>query len=245
MSPTRPTIALLTGWLVLGLVASFEPALTPVWAWAGGALAIVATVDGIAAVRLRPPRVSRRVAPALSVGVPTRIELTIENPGARTLRLEITDHPPAHARTAGLPIALQVQPGRRVECAYRIWAGERGDHRFEPAEVRLRSPLGLWHASRRCGVASDVRAYPNFRAAVGYELLAAENRIGALGIRRRRRRGEGLEFHQLREYRASDSLRQIDWKATSRLQRTGARRRHLRGRHAGARSQLQATPARP
>ena len=32
----------------------------------------------------------------------------------------------------------------------------------------------------------------------------------------RRRRGEGLEFHQLREYREGDSQRQIDWKATSR-----------------------------
>jgi uncharacterized protein (DUF58 family) len=38
-------------------------------------------------------------------------------------------------------------------------------------------------------------------------------------VRQRQRRGQGLEFHQLREFREGDSLRQIDWKATAR-QRT-------------------------
>jgi uncharacterized protein (DUF58 family) len=33
------------------------------------------------------------------------------------------------------------------------------------------------------------------------------------------RRGEGIEFHQLREYRDGDSLRAIDWKATARMNR--------------------------
>jgi len=65
--------------------------------------------------------------------------------------------------------------------------------------------------------------YPNFRAVSRYELLAAANRTGGLGIRRRPRRGEGLEFHQLREYREGDTLRQIDWKATARLRRAISR----------------------
>ncbi|MCY1418030.1 hypothetical protein D9M71_335760 [compost metagenome] len=37
-----------------------------------------------------------------------------------------------------------------------------------------------------------------------------------LGVRQQPRRGQGLEFHQLREFREGDSLRQIDWKATAR-----------------------------
>jgi uncharacterized protein (DUF58 family) len=65
--------------------------------------------------------------------------------------------------------------------------------------------------------------YPNFRAVSRYSLLAAANRAGELGVRRRPRRGEGLEFHQLREYRQGDSLRQIDWKATARLRRAVSR----------------------
>ena len=34
-----------------------------------------------------------------------------------------------------------------------------------------------------------------------------------LGVHMQRRRGEGTEFFQLREYREGDSIRQIDWKA--------------------------------
>jgi Uncharacterized conserved protein (some members contain a von Willebrand factor type A (vWA) domain) len=46
-----------------------------------------------------------------------------------------------------------------------------------------------------------------------------DNWLSQLGVRQRQRRGLGLEFHQLREFREGDSLRQIDWKATAR-QRT-------------------------
>jgi uncharacterized protein (DUF58 family) len=46
-----------------------------------------------------------------------------------------------------------------------------------------------------------------------------DNWLSQLGVRQRQRRGQGLEFHQLREFREGDSLRQIDWKATAR-QRT-------------------------
>ena len=35
----------------------------------------------------------------------------------------------------------------------------------------------------------------------------------------RQRRGEGSDFHQLREYRTGDAMRQIDWKASSRYRR--------------------------
>jgi uncharacterized protein (DUF58 family) len=211
VNPSRPTHA---------------PRLTPA-APALGALAAVLALAGAAdaiEVRRRPaPRVERDVPHAVSVGVGTRVGLRVENDSARPLALELSDHHPAEARTEGLPIALQLAPGARAECDYLLWPLERGDHRFEPVEVRIGSRLGLWRCQRRCGEAFAVRAYPNFRAAVGYELLAAENRVGALGIRRRRRRGEGLEFHQLREYRAGDSLRQIDWKATARVQRAFSR----------------------
>lgn len=59
--------------------------------------------------------------------------------------------------------------------------------------------------------------YPNFAAISQYALLATQNHLSQLGIRKIRRRGEGMDFNQLREYREGDSLRQIDWKATSRL----------------------------
>ena len=223
MTPSPRALVVLGLWLVLGVAASFDARLEPAWGALGLALLAVALVDGILA-RLRPlPRVERELPAALSLGVVTHVRLRIENPDRRPLELELMDHHPQESVVTGLPIELRVPANSHAECEYRLRPIARGDHVFEPVEVRFASPLGLWRRQGRCGSRFAVRVYPNFRAAVGYELLAAEDRVGALGIRRRRRRGEGLEFHQLREYRAGDSLRQIDWKATVRVQRTISR----------------------
>jgi uncharacterized protein (DUF58 family) len=65
--------------------------------------------------------------------------------------------------------------------------------------------------------------YPNFRALARYTLLATDNRLSQIGVLQVRRRGEGTEFHQLREYRQGDPQRAIDWKATARTARLIAR----------------------
>jgi len=68
-----------------------------------------------------------------------------------------------------------------------------------------------------------VRVYPNFAEISHYTLLAASDRLAQIGVRRLQRRGSGAEFHQQREYRRGDTLRQIDWKATSRTRKLIAR----------------------
>jgi uncharacterized protein (DUF58 family) len=61
--------------------------------------------------------------------------------------------------------------------------------------------------------------FPNFREIGRYALLATDNQLSQMGIHRRQRRGEGIDFNQLREYRTGDALRQIDWKASARYRR--------------------------
>jgi len=62
-----------------------------------------------------------------------------------------------------------------------------------------------------------VRVYPNFAAVSKYALLATEERLSQIGVLKQRRRGQGSEFHQLREYRQGDALRQVDWRASARV----------------------------
>jgi uncharacterized protein (DUF58 family) len=71
----------------------------------------------------------------------------------------------------------------------------------------------------RAGPAQAVKVYPDFAPMKKYALLAGGQRLERLGIHHRRRRGQGSEFHQLREYRDGDSLRQLDWKATARMRK--------------------------
>ncbi|MEE4251148.1 MAG: DUF58 domain-containing protein, partial [Alcanivoracaceae bacterium] len=69
---------------------------------------------------------------------------------------------------------------------------------------------------RRISAASTVPVYPDFSMLSGNSLLAQQDSRLDAGHRLQQRRGEGMEFHQLREYRAGDALRQIDWKASAR-----------------------------
>ena len=86
---------------------------------------------------------------------------------------------------------------------------------FGPIELRVRSPLGLAARARR-GRRSDAPRVSELRGDHEYALLATDHRLSQIGVLQRQRRGEGLDFHQLREYREGDTQRQIDWKATSR-----------------------------
>jgi len=223
VSPERRLLAVAGAWLALALGAAREPRALPVWFGAGAAAALVALADGLALQRRGPFEVVRTVPSSLAVGVAQRAELAVTNRDRRAVALTVFDHHPANLAVRGLPRQLEVAPGERAAFDYELRPLARGRARFEQAELVVRSRLGLWRRRLFAGASQEVRVYPNFRAVARYELLAAENRTGELGIRRRPRRGEGLEFHQLREYREGDSLRQVDWKATARLRRAVSR----------------------
>ena len=193
------------------------------WLMLAAAAALVAALDLVSGLRLPQPAVARRLPASLALGVRIDVALRVANPSARRLRLEVHDHHPASFEAEGLPRALSLAPLEWTEIVYQARPVARGEVRFGATELRLDSPLGLWQMTRRTSNETAVRVYPNFRALAKYTLLATDNRLSQIGVLQVRRRGEGMEFHQLREYRQGDSQRAIDWKATSRTARLIAR----------------------
>jgi uncharacterized protein (DUF58 family) len=135
----------------------------------------------------------------------------------------VHDHYPASFECQGMPRRVSLKPREWTDLAYGARPLARGETAFAPAELRIFSPFGLWQITRRAGEAMPARVYPNFRALARYTLLATDNRLSQIGVLQVRRRGEGMEFHQLREYREGDPPRAIDWKATARTARLIAR----------------------
>ncbi len=211
------------GLLAAAVLAAALPALGTAWAVLAAAAGLVAVFDALAALRLPAPGVERRVPHSLALGVRFEIALRAANASARTLRVELNDLHPASFECEGLPSALALAPGEWRETRYQARALARGTVEFGATELRLASPLGLWQVARRAGASAAARVFPNFRALARYTLLATDNRLSQIGVLQVRRRGEGMEFHQLREYRQGDSQRAIDWKATARTARLIAR----------------------
>jgi uncharacterized protein (DUF58 family) len=221
-----PSARLLWAVLVLAAIAiavSIFPEFQVPWTAVAAGFLILALVDAFAGQRLPAPALVRRVPAALALGVRSEVRLRVANAAGLRVRFELHDHHPPTFEAEGLPRRLDLQRGQWSEVAYQVRPVARGETQFEAAAVRIHSPLGLWKIKRRAGPVSPVRVYPNFRALAKYTLLATDNRLSQIGVLQVRRRGEGMEFHQLREYRQGDAQRAIDWKATARTQRLIAR----------------------
>ena len=220
LSPTPRLLAGLGGWTLLGLLPVFWPELTAPWALAGGLFLAVIVGDAVVLHRLGPLTVERTVAAALPLGVWRAIRLRIGNPHDRPVLLTAFDHyPTAAAEIDGLPQRVTVQPRGWAELSYRLRPVARGSWMFPCTQLFVESQRGWWRRDDRSGEARAVRIYPDFAVIARDLWLTADRREALLGIHRRRRRGEGQTFLQLREYRIGDSLRQIDWKATARTRK--------------------------
>lgn len=218
--PARPLLILLALWTALAIAASLHPdPFLGIWKATAVSLGALAGVDLALTLLRRKPTLERALQGTLPVGAWSEASLKVFNRSRWTRRLQVFDDLPVSFAFQGLPARLDV-PGRGwAELRYRLRPLHRGPARFGPTHVRESSFLALWWVRHRLGPGSEVRVFPNFAPVKKYAELAVGHRLSQLGIHRRRRRGEGREFHQLREYREGDSLRQIDWKATARMRR--------------------------
>jgi uncharacterized protein (DUF58 family) len=173
--------------------------------------------------RLPSPRLQRHVPGSLALGRWSELRIELEHDFRRSVPLTLFDHGPQGTgnqfEVEYLPQDVVLRPHRKAQLTYRLRPTSRGYFTFERIEVQLRSPLRLWLSRRYIPVINAARVYPDFARLHNGQLLAVDNWLSQIGVRQRQRRGLGLEFNQLREFREGDSLRQIDWKATAR-QRT-------------------------
>jgi uncharacterized protein (DUF58 family) len=219
MRPGLPTLLLALAWLALGIAAAIWPTLLLPWEIAGVVFGVALVADWLLA-RGTPELLLERVVPgSWPVGVAKEVALRLVNRSGRGLRLGLYDHYPRDGLAEQLPLALALPNERSAQISYRYTPTRRGDLMFGRCDVRIASPLRLWERRLSLGEPQTVRVFPNFAALSGYALMATDNRLSQIGVLLRRRRGEGMDFHQLREYREGDSQRQVDWNATSRMRK--------------------------
>ena len=216
MRPGPRLVPLCLLWLALASATLAWPWLVTPWIGAGVLLVLVILSDAWMLRLQAVPAVERRMPHSLALDVWSDVGLRLHNRSATAITVEVFDHYPTLHMARALPQTVSVPAGAWGEIHYGLRAVERGEFTFERVQLLVHSPLAVWRRSVMVQVHDSVRVYPNFSTVAKYTLMATDNRLSQMGIRKRRRRGEGLEFHQLREYRPGDSFRQVDWKATSR-----------------------------
>lgn len=171
-----------------------------------GAVAVVAAagVDAYLARRGRravvavvPAAIARGRPVAISLGCDAELPASVKQPQTADLRIE--------PRVASGSLQATVTGVRR------------GRHTLPEPHLRVTGPLGLAAWGGPAGEPAELDVLPDLPNA---RRLARAARGGRLGVEGRRRGplGMGTEFESVRDYRAGDDARRINWRAT---QRTG------------------------
>lgn len=146
--------------------------------------------------------------------LPVTLHVTCEG-GLGQASLRVWDEVPPDLGPMGEPLPLDQWDGRAGKRVYTIEPAHRGVYRLGPVHALTTDPLGLFTYGILVDAATELVVHPTpvpaSNAALGGE--------GIQGVRERdgkTRRGEGMDFHGVREYREGDALRRVHWPTTAR-----------------------------
>ncbi len=226
LQPSRPLIGIVLLMAVLALVVLLLGvsvyATSVITAGVAAVLGLAVLIDGVLSTRAwrrSPLMLTRELPAAFALGVRAPVRLVFANAASIHWHARVFDHADPTLDFTGLPLRIEVAPGQQLTVSYFVTPRQRGELHFAPAQLWVCSRAGLLELQRRVGPAQTIRAYPNFATVARYAWLAGDRRLTEIGIKTFVQRGEGTDFKELTEYRAGESLRHIDWKATLKLQR--------------------------
>jgi uncharacterized protein (DUF58 family) len=221
VKPGRGFFIAALAWLCLGAGAFFSDTLFFAWTLSGLCLVPFLTVDAVLLLFMcRRFTVERELPLTLAQGEPVKARLLISAPVAGGLLpagILLFDLYPPLMDCAAFPARLSRKDLKNgnMEFTYTAIPRERGPWFFPGVEFLYTSPLCFWRLKVFCECQARGRTFPDFK-----KLMAGSALRGLLeeqGMREIRKRGQGLEFRDLREYQEGDPIKSIDWRATGRL----------------------------
>jgi uncharacterized protein (DUF58 family) len=202
MSPT-PRAAFLVGACALtALVLPWQLAILAMVAVAGAAVADAWSVRAV-------PELERELATVVSRGYATPVRVHVD--GAAAARTRVRQPLPPD-------VSLDVSEADGGLDSLLV-ARRRGRHVLAPVAVRVTGPLGLGAWTRAVGEPAELHVYPDMPHAYRLARAVRERRLREVGLRARGPLGLGTEFESVRDYLPDDDFRQINWRATARMQR--------------------------
>ncbi|MFK8028669.1 MAG: DUF58 domain-containing protein [Gammaproteobacteria bacterium] len=217
MNPTRRLMLTVMAVFLFGFVTLWFQETLGIWTACSAFVLLIFCFDAMAALlQSRVIKAERTTSDTLSLGAWHDVSIDLTNSGRNHERIDVIDHHPSSYKSDARLTELRLEPEVTKSLRYRVQPTERGQHEFDLVQVRRYSPWGFWTIRHNLGEAQTTRVFPNFTAISKYALRGADSLQAMAASHVRQRRGEGLDFHQLREYRVGDTFRQIDWKASTR-----------------------------
>lgn len=157
--------------------------------------------------------------PRIRTGQPVELELSLTNTGSAFDELCVSGGlPPGVVLLEGPEEAvLALAPGESV-LVKQVLQARRGEFEFPVLPVQISEAFGLFSVERELYAGARLVAEPHGESPRSLPLRPPQTR-GFAGPVLARQGGRGTDFFTVREYQPGDSLRQVNWKATSRAPR--------------------------
>lgn len=186
--------------------------------------------------------IQRKLHSNLSAQAWTEVKLILSHPTPPSLFITLTDNYPNLASTEQLPIefhskqlaqsstrslsAVETQNStiHQLAVSYQMYTHERGDAIFDGVDMLVKTRIGwlqkfIHIPETHIQGTHHARVLANFADIAQGQLAGVSRQAAVSGILKQRRKGQGQDFHQIRNYTQGDSIRHLDWKATARYQK--------------------------
>lgn len=209
--------------LLLGVTRIVSPESSAVesasslWFWLASAFALVVVWDGLRRLPKDDYHVSRRLPNSFSLNKPQTIRFEFQNRSDRSLTVSLSDGVPKQFESSRFPMLQKVTTEQVGMFEYSVVPKRRGLAEFTPAYLLIDSEMGFWQHLYRAGESNPSKVYPDFSAVSNSFVFGVEQAMRNMGAHIAKRKGDGMEFNQLRDFREGDTLKQVDWKATAKL----------------------------
>ncbi|MCL2801760.1 MAG: DUF58 domain-containing protein [Treponema sp.] len=206
-------------YLLLGGFAFFFDFIFVIWILIGAGSVLFIISDLVLLLSAGDRLKSERIIPSsLAQGEPTQVKIIISRSGPLLLFfMKLYDLYPESMSTSAFPAKLDrrsLKANGSIVFEYSLLPNTRGPFYFPGIEFMLCSPLHFWRLRVTHNTISYGRTYPNFKQmARGVDIRGNPEKGEEKQIRKR---GDGLQFESLRDYNEGDSIRLVDWRATSR-----------------------------
>lgn len=192
-----------------------------------GGLLVLAALDWRALRAAQAwPQVSRQLPTCAGRGVPFVDQLQVRNAGVRPLRIWAREVLPDLAGGEHCFAPFTLPPGDGAVLEARVCLPRRGKYVIGGLWLRLAGRFGVIDWQREFCPGAALKVYPE--SLVTRDEL--KDQFGAQlteKMKRRQRRGEGMEFESLSAFQTGDDVRHIDWRASARHRSLLVRRHQI------------------
>jgi len=192
-------------WLVLGGIALLDLMLTP------GKRSLGVTAD---------------LPEQIFVGTSQFAQITFEARAMpRALEMELETPEGLQAKSDGISQTVEGAVGD-----FELICQNRGSFAIDHLWLRWPSRFGFFEVIAKKFINATVKGIPNIQPILSGEITSHVN-AELFGIKTTAMRGEGSDFHQLREFTSGMDTRMIDWKRSARHNALVARETHVEQNH--------------